>query len=342
MAVEEIVSGGQTGADRAAWDVAIELGLKHGGWVPAGKKAENDETIPERYANLKEAASPDCKVRTEYNVLDSDATLIVSHGELSGGSKHTYDFAVTAGKRPKHIELTSYSGMGEAIAAAGAWLAMNQPRKLNVAGPRASEDDHIYSSTMVLLTGILLGQNRAVQSNGLDAVKHLRESTISWLQHWDTIRWQVPYWFCTLATVAAGSLELFADKEKLIDSTWWVAGTQLFGCFGLCSLVLLRNLMLYDRYARTHFSRAASEFSIDPKLRVISGILLPYEYGRRGIRHTATLYFGIFILVLTLLSFAAVVMFSRSVILRVLFPGFDVMISGLLYWGWRHPPRLPV
>ncbi len=70
-----IVSGGQTGVDRAAWDVAIELGLPIGGWVPKGRRAE-DGVIPERYTGLREAESADPAVRTALNVRDSDATRI--------------------------------------------------------------------------------------------------------------------------------------------------------------------------------------------------------------------------------------------------------------------------
>jgi hypothetical protein len=78
MRVEKIVSGGQTGADQAALDVALERGLQVGGWVPKGRLAE-DGPIPERYSGLVETQSSDPAVRTSLNLRDSDATLIVSH-----------------------------------------------------------------------------------------------------------------------------------------------------------------------------------------------------------------------------------------------------------------------
>ena len=87
-----IVSGGQTGVDRAAWAAAIELGLPIGGWVPKGRLAEDGE-IPARYAGLREAESAEPAVRTALNVRDSDATLIFSHGPLTGGSRLTFDTA---------------------------------------------------------------------------------------------------------------------------------------------------------------------------------------------------------------------------------------------------------
>ena len=79
-----IVSGGQTGVDRAALDVGVECGLQIGGWVPRGRLAE-DGTIPRRYTGLREADSTDPAIRTALNVRDSDATLIVSHGPPLAG-----------------------------------------------------------------------------------------------------------------------------------------------------------------------------------------------------------------------------------------------------------------
>jgi hypothetical protein len=85
--IEKIVSGGQTGADRAGLDAAIELGIPHGGWVQKGRKTE-DGGLPEQY-HLKEMPIASYAARTEQNVIDSDGTLIVSHGKLNGGSAMT-------------------------------------------------------------------------------------------------------------------------------------------------------------------------------------------------------------------------------------------------------------
>jgi hypothetical protein len=133
-----IVSGGQTGVDRAAWDVAIELGLPIGGWVPKGRLAE-DGPIPERYAGLREAESPDPAVRTVLNVRDSDATLIFSHGLLTGGSRLTFDTTHRLKRPVFHVDLSKRSD-AEAVAAVRTWLVAIRPDILNVAGPRASGD----------------------------------------------------------------------------------------------------------------------------------------------------------------------------------------------------------
>ena len=90
--IKRIISGGQTGADRAALDFAIDKGIPHGGWVPIGRLAE-DGQIPDRY-HLSEMNTKSYPKRTEQNVKDSDGTLIISHGLISGGSRYTLDMAV--------------------------------------------------------------------------------------------------------------------------------------------------------------------------------------------------------------------------------------------------------
>ena len=79
-----IVSGGQTGVDRAALDVALELSIPCGGWCPKGRKAE-DGALPARYP-LKETPSEEYAQRTTWNVRDSDGTLILTHGAPTGGT----------------------------------------------------------------------------------------------------------------------------------------------------------------------------------------------------------------------------------------------------------------
>ena len=157
MTVRRIVSGAQTGADRAALDVALAVGVESGGWVPKGRLDENGK-IPRRYPNLTASDSEDPKVRTELNVRDSDATLILSHGPLSGGSKYTEQKAIELGKPFKHLDLASMS-IERALSDAKTWLATTQPRTLNVAGPRASNDPEIYRKTEWILKRLLVSDD---------------------------------------------------------------------------------------------------------------------------------------------------------------------------------------
>src|ERR1700732_297901 len=95
--LRKVISGGQTGADRAGLDFAIETGLEHGGYVPRGRKAE-DGRIDERY-NLVELSTSSYPARTRKNVEESDGTVIFSlERRLSGGTKLTRDYAHKLGK----------------------------------------------------------------------------------------------------------------------------------------------------------------------------------------------------------------------------------------------------
>lgn len=89
----KIVSGGQTGADRAGLDWAIKHGIPYGGWCCKGRRSE-DGSIPSQY-QLQETPSTNYLQRTEWNVRDSDGTVIFSLAErLSGGSLKTLEFAI--------------------------------------------------------------------------------------------------------------------------------------------------------------------------------------------------------------------------------------------------------
>src|SRR5262249_5910478 len=145
----KIVSGGQTGADRAALDVALAGGLEVGGWVPKGRLAE-DGPIPERYPGLVETESSDPAVRTARNVRDADATLILSHGPLTGGSLLTLQEATRARKHILHLDLDEVA-LAEAARVLRGWLAETRPSILNVAGPRASKDLRIEAATREVL-----------------------------------------------------------------------------------------------------------------------------------------------------------------------------------------------
>lgn len=126
-----LVSGGQSGADRAALDWAIEHGIRHGGWCPRGRKTE-DGVLPERYL-LRETPGAGYLQRTEWNVRDSDATLIFTLADrLDGGSKRTATFADSLGKPWLHVR----PGVHPKYVAR--FLDRHAVRTLNVAGKRAS------------------------------------------------------------------------------------------------------------------------------------------------------------------------------------------------------------
>jgi hypothetical protein len=150
--ISKIISGGQTGADRAALDVAIEVGIPHGGSVPKGRKTEKG-ALPTKY-RLQEMPTADYPKRTEQNVITSDGTLIISHGELTGGSDFIRQMAEKHGKPLMHVDASKVSS-DAAVELIKAWISGSQVKVLNVAGPRASKDPKIYGTTEKLLTKVI-------------------------------------------------------------------------------------------------------------------------------------------------------------------------------------------
>jgi len=102
--IQKIISGAQTGADRAGIDAAIESGIEYGGWVPEGRKAE-DGIVPEKYNKLQEMTRGGYPERTEQNVIDSDGTVIFGYGKLTTGSALTLKLAEQHEKPFRHIDL---------------------------------------------------------------------------------------------------------------------------------------------------------------------------------------------------------------------------------------------
>lgn len=127
-----VISGAQTGVDRAALDAALALGLPCGGTVPRGRKAE-DGGVPALYP-VRESGDPSYASRTERNVLDADATLILARGRLSGGTLLTRRLARRHGKPVGVVDLDLPRPVERVLA----FLTEARPNTLNVAGPRES------------------------------------------------------------------------------------------------------------------------------------------------------------------------------------------------------------
>ena len=157
----KIISGGQTGVDRGALDAALDLGVECGGWCPIGRLAE-DGTIPERYP-VVELANAGYTERTAQNVADSDGTLIISNGELIGGTRETVERCV---ENDKPCLVIDYKEMPTVDAAEKTlkFLKRHHIRRLNVAGPRASQWPQGQEIACQIVSAILprlSGQNDA-------------------------------------------------------------------------------------------------------------------------------------------------------------------------------------
>lgn len=139
MLIERIVSGGQTGADRAGLDWSLEQGVPHEGWCPAGRRAE-DGPIGTSY-RLQETPGEAYEVRTKWNVRDSDATVIFSmNAVLTGGSLATRRFAARLGKPWLHL-WRGMAGVPDEILRE--FVQRHEVKVLNVAGPRASSEPEV-------------------------------------------------------------------------------------------------------------------------------------------------------------------------------------------------------
>jgi hypothetical protein len=145
-----IISGGQSGADRGGLDAAIELGLPHGGTCPRGRKSD-DGSIHPRY-RLREGDS-DSTERTETNVRDAEATLLLTFGRLTGGPRQTAEFARKHGKPCLHLDL-NIEPTDDAVRRVKAWLNENKVRVLNVAGARETESAGLQGAVKDLLVRV--------------------------------------------------------------------------------------------------------------------------------------------------------------------------------------------
>jgi predicted Rossmann-fold nucleotide-binding protein len=147
--LRKIVSGGQTGVDRAALDVAAELGFVSGGWCPRGRRAE-DGAIAPQYPLTETPARHDSQ-RTEWNVRDADATLVLAFGGLAGGTALTVRLA-KAMARPCLIVRRDGA---EDAAAVRRWLSDGHVETLNIAGPRESEQAGVHTRAKSFLMALL-------------------------------------------------------------------------------------------------------------------------------------------------------------------------------------------
>ena len=148
MKISKLISGGQTGVDRAALDFALAHQIECGGWCPKGRIAE-DGIIPLKYP-LTETSGTDYQERTVLNVKDGDGTLIFFNGYMDEGTKFTMDTADDL-KKPCFIYDFSKTPEKEKLLN---WLSENKIKTLNIAGPRESNAEGIYGLVYDMLKKI--------------------------------------------------------------------------------------------------------------------------------------------------------------------------------------------
>ncbi len=149
MARIKIISGAQTGVDRAALDAAIACDLDYGGAIPCGRHAE-DGPVDKRYAKLTELKSDDYAVRTRRNVRDADATLILCPGLPEGGTALTERIACELGRPVLVVDIDKETSRST-IKLVRAWLDVQSPAILNIAGPREARYPGLYARVRDML-----------------------------------------------------------------------------------------------------------------------------------------------------------------------------------------------
>jgi hypothetical protein len=167
--VTKIVSGGQTGVDRAALDFAIRRGIPHGGYCPKGRRSESGR-IAAKY-RLTECASTDYAMRTALNVVHSDATLILTRGRPEGGTQRTVELCVQHEKPNLVIDLDRRLKRADFAA----WLREHRIETLNIAGPRESKQPGIGRQAQRVLEELFPSGRLSRQESGDLGRRHRTE-----------------------------------------------------------------------------------------------------------------------------------------------------------------------
>lgn len=150
--LRKIITGGQTGVDRAALDVALAFNIPCGGWCPKGRIAENGP-IPPHYP-LVETDDAEYSERTRRNVSDANGVLVLYAHSLDAGTRHTLNLAADLGRPSLTVDLTREPDPADVLA----WLArFGKGVVINVAGPRESSSPGIYNQSVDYLRRLLKG-----------------------------------------------------------------------------------------------------------------------------------------------------------------------------------------
>lgn len=146
--IRKLISGGQTGVELAALDVAIKLGIDHGGWIARGKR--NAQGPLSDVYNLNEAVAVGFKTAMEQNVMSADGTLLVTRGKKSPRTQYAVEMSLKHQRQLLHVDLSQNSSF-EAASLIGSWGSLQQIKIAFVTGPQADTDPNIYAQMLKIM-----------------------------------------------------------------------------------------------------------------------------------------------------------------------------------------------
>jgi hypothetical protein len=153
--IDKIISSGRTGVELAGLDVAVKLGITHGGWAPRGMRNEQGP-LPERY-DLQEVPALGFKHAMKQNIMNSDGTLLVTRGRKTDETRFAVETTLSHQRQLLHLDLSQYSSF-EAASLASSWISLQRIRVLFITGPSAERDPRLYhQARKVLETAFYLG-----------------------------------------------------------------------------------------------------------------------------------------------------------------------------------------
>lgn len=227
--IKKIISSGKTGAGRAGLDVAIELGIQHGGWISMGRRAQ-DRNLLSRY-HLQETGKIGFSQSVELNVLDSDGTLILAYGRPKGGSEPIEQFSKKHHRPCLYIDLNEISE-AKAVQIIGAWIEARKMKILNVSGLLRDNDPEIYEATKRILITVFSGPPLRILSRAPKTVNEAVERLISEmpLREKTTVanmtEKDLPSLYPALGDYIRNRFHLGLGNEKLNASCRFVAGKK--------------------------------------------------------------------------------------------------------------------
>jgi putative molybdenum carrier protein len=294
MNLRRVVSGGQTGVDRAALDTALLFGVEVGGWAPAARWAE-DGHVPPFYPLVpvpERDWQASLQARTLANVRDAHATLVIHTGAPSPGTELTVDAARTSGKPIREVRVTLPPSPGE-VSSAGEdiaqWIETVPGTILNVAGPRESEAPLYWPARECLHHAFAILRTRGLLRPGggdsdVETARFLRGEFVELFRHWDTIRWQGPAWLSGIVTIAAS---VMAGSESAgwadrVASPVFAGLACLLMAFGAVCVVLQTNLIVYHRRLQADLRVRLDALPLPAEQRPALRSEMPFSFqGRR-------------------------------------------------------------